>query len=706
MRSNREKEPLWPTVPSRITVEDPPLLAQVSELMEHAKPMQTLRHSCIRDRVIADVARKKTTQREQERNISRKRGRRSGTANNELEQVYLPAGVASNGMGLGEGSSRERLCNGGKRQGPVWNGSANIDRSESTSRRSDVGNIGRSRRGKIDGLRLSGCLPTTRSEQTISTLQPQLPSSGLPFASHWAHSLDLGDNGLSFPSWNTRACQLERHHRQQRGHRLAVPSPSTRRMPAVAMAATNTNTVGDRGTGSHHSDSSPSAPLPVALSLSSPDIDSSRPLTGVCYITYPPTPDLTAVVGAASPGLPLKRSLYSGNSGSGTDKGIMAITRERTDGPPVGLTQRQKETAGAAAEGALTSGSSAADLTSPGAQDRSCGYRVDGGGLGVERQRGDFEEPSSIAGSHGCTSTSAKDPSGTSPCLAHCAEPDDSKQRQQRHLQQQNPRADDQSGVGKVGHRLSVSMGGEGAVGGRAGRKARRRRQRRKGRGRQRLILGKNSSRLTMKTASTVNLLGGSRVSPTLPGVDEHQRPVFWLAEMHESLRKNRTRMDTEIETELSMVVRYFMRFGAKEGRDGLTLQDLEAAFRASRRADAFLAIEKKGKAAFAKCLVMFEAHGLTPEAWLEELLSKRKGDSLTTFDMGESIRAYNRAKPSWVRSHKHWLHGFMISEKDLRWCQRFVDPDGNTDVDAEEFFNAVRSTLDGKPRISFEESR
>lgn len=29
--------------------------------------------------------------------------------------------------------------------------------------------------------------------------------------------------------------------------------------------------------------------------------------------------------------------------------------------------------------------------------------------------------------------------------------------------------------------------------------------------------------------------------------------------------------------------------------------QDLEAAFRASRRADAFVAIEKKGKAAFAK---------------------------------------------------------------------------------------------------------
>lgn len=44
---------------------------------------------------------------------------------------------------------------------------------------------------------------------------------------------------------------------------------------------------------------------------------------------------------------------------------------------------------------------------------------------------------------------------------------------------------------------------------------------------------------------------------------------------------------------------------------------------------------------------------------------------------MGESIRGYNRAKPSSVRSHKQWLRGYMISEKDIRWCQRFVDPDG-----------------------------
>lgn len=55
----------------------------------------------------------------------------------------------------------------------------------------------------------------------------------------------------------------------------------------------------------------------------------------------------------------------------------------------------------------------------------------------------------------------------------------------------------------------------------------------------------------------------------------------------------------------------------------------------------------------------------------------RRKGDSFTTFDLGESIRAYNRTKPSWLKSHKQWLRGFMISEKDVRWCLRFVDPDG-----------------------------
>lgn len=54
-----------------------------------------------------------------------------------------------------------------------------------------------------------------------------------------------------------------------------------------------------------------------------------------------------------------------------------------------------------------------------------------------------------------------------------------------------------------------------------------------------------------------------------------------------------------------------------------------------------------------------------------------RKGGRLTTFDMGMSIRAYNKTKPAWVPSHKHWLHNLMISEKDVRWCLRFVDPDG-----------------------------
>ncbi|CAM9481359.1 unnamed protein product, partial [Sphacelaria rigidula] len=93
---------------------------------------------------------------------------------------------------------------------------------------------------------------------------------------------------------------------------------------------------------------------------------------------------------------------------------------------------------------------------------------------------------------------------------------------------------------------------------------------------------------------------------PTLPGVDEHQRPPFRLAEIHERMRRDsRPRLETKEEPELSMVVRYFMRFRAEEGRDGLTLQDLESAFRASRRAEAFLAIEKKGKDAFAKASVL-----------------------------------------------------------------------------------------------------
>ncbi|CAN0071598.1 unnamed protein product, partial [Scytosiphon promiscuus] len=702
MGTNKHKEALWPAVPSRIVVEDSPLLAQVFELMEHAKPMQTLRHSSLRDRAIAGVARRETAQRERERTISRKRGRRSGTAHSALEQAYLPSGLSGESMGAGDGISRRPPRGGWKRRGPAWNGSANIDRSEIRSRRSDGGNFSCSSGDEKKEVRLRRGLPGSKSEQTISLQQSS--GSDTSFTSRGGVTFNLGDNELLSSSWITPKSQVKRRHRHRRDNRLPPPNRSSRPKAAVATACTTMKTLGSRVGGSYCSDASPSASVSFASSSSSPGSKSPTPLPGVCYITYPPTPDLTAMAVPASSDGSVGHGLNDSDGSGGAGKGVSPITRKHAGDPSMEFSDRQQGKGCAAPDTALTGSSPPAHLLFREARGSSCDSTEGDDGEDWER----VEEPPLVDGSHGRASTSTRDASPTSPSLTRGAELEacNSQRLQQEQRRQPKPGADDQSGGKMFQHRESVSMGGEGAEVGRSGREGHGSRRTRKSRGRHTPNPCKARSRVRSKTAPTDHPLGTSRISPTLPGVDEHQRPVFWLAEMHENLRKNRTRMDTEIETELSMVVRYFMRFGAKGGRDGLTLQDLEAAFRASRRADAFVAIEKKGKAAFAKCLSMLEAHGLTPEAWLEELLSKRKGDSLTTFDMGESIRAYNRAKPSWVRSHKHWLREFMIPEKDLRWCQRFVDPDGNTDVDAEEFSNAVRSTLDGKPRISFEESR
>lgn len=59
-------------------------------MMEDAQSMESLRHSCLRDRVIAGIARKNNVQQELE-DAGRKRGRRCGTASNAVGECFSPA---------------------------------------------------------------------------------------------------------------------------------------------------------------------------------------------------------------------------------------------------------------------------------------------------------------------------------------------------------------------------------------------------------------------------------------------------------------------------------------------------------------------------------------------------------------------------------------------------------------------------------------
>ncbi|CAM9673658.1 unnamed protein product, partial [Laminaria digitata] len=89
-------------VPSRIPVEAPPLVTQVAEMMELAKPIRGLRQSLLLRRAVPGAA-SKNDKREA---LGRKRGRRCNPGNTPLELAYLPPGVAG---GLRQASSKKRV---------------------------------------------------------------------------------------------------------------------------------------------------------------------------------------------------------------------------------------------------------------------------------------------------------------------------------------------------------------------------------------------------------------------------------------------------------------------------------------------------------------------------------------------------------------------------------------------------------------------
>ncbi|CAN0051141.1 unnamed protein product [Pylaiella littoralis] len=664
--TSKKKDPLWPAVPSRIIVDGSPLLAQVSGMMEDAQSMEALRHShsCLRDRVIAGMARKNNVPQER----GRKRGRRCGTASSVLERAYSPAVVTGR---IGGGLAQQPRCR-KTTVGPAGGG------RRVTDRKKDAGRLGAgiesSRQVTTAGLRSGRGMPATRSEPSFTLLQsPHSDASFGGFTSFGGGSSG-GEEDSHLPT--SRVVESSRHKVQHFEHHPDHFSSQRRlRGTAASAVASARNTL--KPGGSAGGGATIPNPDPRALAFD-PDIAS---LPGVCHITYPPTLDLAAVDSSSL--------LNGGVGGTGAlmrEERITRSARVRRDDDSFAGVQRRAEERSKSTESHQKGEEAGMEGES---SDLPRGVEFTGTRRGSSTEENDTSAELSLGrsgreGSGNCKAFPDPTPRLSPESSLLSADPLSHSRGLARQGDNLEAERVESSTEGSSHNRNKSGGGGESSNG-------RRRRRCR-------------NSVLSMMTKAGHPLVA-SNESPSLPGVDEHQPSSFWLAEMLDNMRKNRLRMATDVETDLTMVVRYFMRFGAKRGRDELTLQDLEAAFRASRRADAFVAIEKRGKEAFAKCLAMLETHGLTPEAWSEELLSGKR-DSFTTFDMGESIRGYNREKPSWVRSHKQWLRQYMISEKDLRWCQRFVDPDGNTDIDAKELSNAVHATLHGKPRLAREESR
>lgn len=351
-----------------------------------------------------------------------------------------------------------------------------------------------------------------------------------------------GDRSFSPPSRTALSPQRRQHHRQ---HGRSYNRPQTITEPTVIAASPRSGASGRSGDGYRTTSQRPEL-------SSSFDCADNTPLPGVCYITYPPTPDLAAAE-------PLSSSTVSQESGfSGPpavvnhdDKGTrLARCRRGSPSPEFPpkveeSDEEQRERRGARNEG----------RTSPGVPRNETG-RVDASEVETSRadEPGNKEndipypdfpcdrpESQGERGAGGEPATS--EISGTNPSVEYDGrslnqeeEKDEEEKERQPLRQSQAENKDDREDVSAFAAEgaRTTTVGGNG--GHRAGR--RRLRGRRRPRG--------TSNKILSMMSKEGHPLVVSKGSPTLPGVDEHQRPLFCLAEMHDNMRKNRQATNTE----------------------------------------------------------------------------------------------------------------------------------------------------------------
>ncbi|CAB1098068.1 unnamed protein product [Ectocarpus sp. CCAP 1310/34] len=280
-------------------------------------------------------------------------------------------------------------------------------------------------------------------------------------------------------------------------------------------------------------DTSPTAALSV---MSSGDADTT-PLPGVCYITYPPTPDVAAV-SLASP--PAERGLdgpraRARNRRSDVGSDATQIARARRGDSSVDLPGdvEEEETEGG------ENGSAAADASLRETHEDECSFTVGGttnasspvGSWHHERcGNRDIDDTGGPGRTSGEEGQRQRAPTEQPPLASE-------KNALKRHVAYDLEEDSGSYKSGLVGAGEMASMEGITEQG--SEHRAVPRRQAGKGGGG-----GERPMRCGQKVISMMisdgHPLVASRGFPSLPGVDEHQLPSFWLAEMHDNMRKNR----------------------------------------------------------------------------------------------------------------------------------------------------------------------
>lgn len=269
--------------------------------------------------------------------------------------------------------------------------------------------------------------------------------------------------------------------------------------------------------------------------MSSRDADST-PLPGVCYITYPPTPDLAAASWSSPPserGLDGPRA-RARNSGSEAGSDVTQIARARRGVSSADHPGDVGEEAPGSENGSAAAGASPRERREDECSFTACSNTIasspDGSWQNDRCGNGAIDD----AGGPGRVGGKGGQPQRTPTEQRSSA----NEKTLKRHVAYD---LDEDSGSyrsGLVGTGEMTSIKGIAEQG--SDRRAALRRQVGKDGGRG----GGRPLRCGQKVISTMisdgHPLVASRGFPSLPGVDEHQLPPFWLAEMHDNMRKNR----------------------------------------------------------------------------------------------------------------------------------------------------------------------
>mmetsp|Transcript_17631 Transcript_17631/g.53981 ORF Transcript_17631/g.53981 Transcript_17631/m.53981 type:complete len:441 (-) Transcript_17631:75-1397(-) len=154
--------------------------------------------------------------------------------------------------------------------------------------------------------------------------------------------------------------------------------------------------------------------------------------------------------------------------------------------------------------------------------------------------------------------------------------------------------------------------------------------------------------------------------------------------------KKKKKKVYSVSRKEIRAVIRYIDSLGDEPSDGEIDSSELEAAFRSARRARATKAMTEIGRKLVQRLLELLAVFELTPEAWFNQCDDSQNGQGDAKVTEVE-LRANLRDLATMAQRDD-----LLFSEQELTNLIRFMDPDGNGDLEVHEVKEAVTRAMQG----------